>query len=319
MRIAIIDTGVFPHPDLTRPVNRIVAFRDFVNGRKRPYDDNGHGTHVAGDAAGNGWSSGGLFRGPAPQADIVAVKAFDRNGEAYDSAIIQAIEWCIANRKRLRLRVLSMSFGGPAHGACADDPLCQAIRKAVKAGLVVVAAAGNSGPRRGTIESPGNCPAAITVGAVNDRRSPAQADDRAAPFSSRGPAACARNKPDLAAPGDSIVSLRAPMSQLDRAYPFLRVGGAYFVLPCTSMSTPLVAGAVAQLLQRCPSLTPGRVKTLLKRHAFRLGAGADAVGSGELDTRFLLRRNGKKGACRRNTASTRPKCLQKSKATETPE
>ncbi|MBY9080275.1 S8 family peptidase [Paenibacillus sp. HN-1] len=290
IRIAVLDTGVYPHPDLIRPVNRITAFKDFVNHRSRPYDDNGHGTHVAGDAAGNGWSSKGKYKGPAPGAGIVAVKVLDRDGFGYDSTIIKGIEWCIAQRKRLRLRILSLSLGGPAMTPCHDDPLCQAVERAVRAGLVVVIAAGNSGPGRGTIESPGTSPSAITVGAVDDRRTVWQGDDRVTLFSSRGPAAGRICKPDLSAPGESITSLRAPSSALDRELPYLRVGTRYFTLSGTSMSTPIVSGAAALMLQRTPSLTPGKVKKLLKRNTFRLKEPRRAVGSGEVNIRFLKAR-----------------------------
>lgn len=287
VNIAIIDTGVYPHPDLTRPVNRIVAFKDLINRRKSPYDDNGHGTHVAGDAAGNGFMGKGKYKGPAPEAGIVGIKVFDREGNGFDSMIIKGIEWCIAHRRRLGLRILSMSFGGPADTPYKDDPLCQAVEKAVQAGLIVVIAAGNSGPRRRTIESPGISPSAITVGAVDDHRTLVQADDTIARFSSRGPALGGWKKPDLAAPGEAIISLRAPRSMLDLKFPSLRVGKGYFTLTGTSMSTPIVSGAVAQLLQKKPSLSPRQVKTILKRKAFRLKAGANAGGSGEIDVRFL--------------------------------
>ncbi|WP_379133859.1 S8 family peptidase [Paenibacillus sp. sgz500958] len=287
INIAVLDTGVYPHPDLTKPVNRIIAFKDFINHRKRPYDDNGHGTHIAGDAAGNGRSSKGKYKGPAPEAGIVAVKVLDSEGSGYDSTIIKGIEWCIANRKRLNLRILSMSFGGPALSSCKDDLLCQAVEKAVRAGLTVVIAAGNSGPERGTIESPGISPSAITVGAVDDRRTIVQKDDRITWFSSRGPAPGGLTKPDLTAPGELITSLRAPGSRLDRTLPYLRVGKSYFLLTGTSISTPLVSGAAAQLLQCNPSLTPSQVKSRLKRNAFRLRLGANIGGSGEVNMRFL--------------------------------
>ncbi|NJJ41993.1 S8 family peptidase [Paenibacillus apii] len=288
VNIAILDTGVFPHPDLTRPINRIIAFKDLVNHRRTPYDDNGHGTHTAGDAAGNGWSSKGKYKAPAPEAGIVGVKVLDQNGNGYDSTIIKGIEWCIANRKRLKLRILSMSFGGPVNSPCSDDPLCQAVEQAVKAGLSVVIAAGNGGPGYGTIETPGNSPSAITVGAVDDRRTLLQADDRIAWFSSRGPVPGGGKKPDLIAPGESIISLRAPCSKLDRESPYLRVGKKYFTLSGTSMSTPIVSGAAAQLLQSRPSLSPLQVKTLLKKNTFRLKLNANTAGSGEVNVRFLL-------------------------------
>ncbi len=290
INVAIIDTGVYPHPDLTRPVNRIVAFKDFVNNRTKPYDDNGHGTHMAGDVAGNGTMSGGKYKGPAPKAGIVAVKALNRSGDGYDSTIIRAIGWCIANRKRLKLRIVTLSLGGTAGVPCRDDPLCQAVEKAVRSGLTVFTAAGNAGPGRGTIESPGTSPSSITVGASDDRRSLTQAGDRVTAFSSRGPAAGGGRKPDLVAPGVAIVSLRAPLSKLDRQYSHQRVGKHYFWLSGTSVSAAIAAGAAAQLLQRRRKLSPRGVKTALKRNAFSLGEGGNVQGSGEIDVRFLNRR-----------------------------
>jgi serine protease AprX len=288
VNIAILDTGVYRHPDLTRPANRIIGFKDFINHRKMPYDDNGHGTHIAGDAAGNGWMSKGKYKSPAPEAGIVGVKVLDRNGDGYDSTIIKGIEWCIANRKRLKLRILSMSFGGTVNSSCADDPLCQAVEKAIKAGLTVVIAAGNSGPRRRTIESPGTSPSAITVGAVDDRRTLTQKDDRITWYSSRGPAPGGRKKPDLVAPGETIISLRAPRSKLDRELPYLRIAKDYFVLSGTSVSTPIVSGVIAQLLQRNPSLSPKQVKCILKKNTFSLNLKPNTAGCGEINARFLL-------------------------------
>lgn len=131
-------------------------------------------------------------------------------------------------------------------------------------------AAGNSGPGRRTIESPGISPSAITVGAVDDRRTLTQKDDRITSYSSRGPAPGGRKKPDLVAPGETIISLRAPHSKLDRELPYLQIAKNYFVLSGTSVSTPIVSGVIAQLLQRNPSLTPKQVKSILKKNTFSL-------------------------------------------------
>ncbi|WP_158606382.1 S8 family peptidase [Paenibacillus ginsengarvi] len=286
--IAIIDTGAYPHPDLTKPRNRIVAFKDIIGKRKKPYDDNGHGTHVAGDAAGNGYSSKGKFKGPASRARLVIVKAFDARGDADSSDVVAAVDWILRNRKKYNIRLVNMSFGTGGVSRCADDPVCRAAERAWKAGLVVVAAAGNAGPGARTIESPGISPLLITVGAVNDRGTVKQSGDTIASFSGRGPVAGNRVKPDLVAPGVRIISLRAPGSFLDRTDPSARVGKNYFRLTGTSMATPIVTGGAAQLLQCNPRLAPGRVKRLLLANAFRLQAGANAQGSGELNMRFLL-------------------------------
>lgn len=290
INIAVLDTGVFPHPDLTRPVNRIVAFKDYINHKSAPYDDNGHGTHVAGVIAGNGWSSNGKYKSPAPEAGIVAVKVLDGMGEALDSVVIKGIEWCISNRIRYNLRVISLSLGKMQVSPIKDDLVVQAVEKAVRSGLVVVASAGNSGPGFRTIECPGTSPSAITVGAVDDRGTPEQTDDRICGFSSRGPVTGAKTpKPDIAAPGESIVSLRAPDSALAVRNPSRCVGSQYFMLSGTSVATPIVAGVVAQILQQRPLLTPIQVKNLLKKNAYRRkGMNPNTFGSGLLNVRFLL-------------------------------
>lgn len=285
--IAVLDTGVYPHPDLTKPRNRIVAFKDFISGRRKPYDDNGHGTHCAGDAAGNGFMSKGKYRGAAPEASIVGVKVLNSNGVGRDSIIIRGIEWCVRNRRRYGIRILSISIGAPAKVPCAEDPLCQAVQRAVRRGLVVVTAAGNSGPAPGSINTPGTSPLALTVGASNDHGSVRPKGETIAPFSGRGPARGGIAKPDLVAPGVGIISLRAPGSLLDRMLPVQRVGRGYFTLSGTSMSTPIAAGSAAQVLQRYPRLTPGGLKQMLTRHAFNLRRDRNAQGRGLLNVRFL--------------------------------
>jgi serine protease AprX len=292
INIAVLDTGLFPHPDLMRPLNRIVAFKDFINRKSAPYDDNGHGTHVAGVIAGNGWSSGGKYKGPASEAGIVAVKVLDEHGEALDSIVIKGIEWCISNRTRYNLRILSLSLGKLQVSPIKDDLVVQAVEKAVRAGLVVVVSAGNSGPDSGSIECPGTSPSAITVGAVDDRGTTDQRDDRICRFSSRGPVFGSKiSKPDITAPGEGIVSLRAPGSVLVRNNPRRKVGSDYFMLSGTSVATPIVAGVVAQVLQQWPYLSPMQVKAVLKKNAYyRKGMKPNTFGSGMLNARFLLQR-----------------------------
>jgi serine protease AprX len=153
--IAIVDTGIYPHPDLTKPSNRILAFKDFVGGNRQPYDDNGHGTHCAGNAAGNGYRSNGKFRGTAPEARLVGVKVLDRNGAALLSKVVAGVQWCVDNRNRFGIRIISLSLGGPAMEKHQNDIICKAVEKAWEAGIFCCVAAGNDGPRSGTIATPG--------------------------------------------------------------------------------------------------------------------------------------------------------------------
>ncbi|MFP4498476.1 MAG: S8 family peptidase, partial [Vulcanimicrobiota bacterium] len=209
--IAVIDSGVYPHPDFTSPNNRIVAFKDFVNDMKIPYDDGGHGTHVAGDAAGNGAMSKGLYRGTAPDAGIIGLKALKGSGGGKTSDVIKSIQWCIQNKEKYNIRVINMSLGHSAYDDFTQDPTNLAIRKAYEHGIVVVTSAGNSGPKPGTLTAPGDSPHAISVGAADDNNTPRDpSDDKITDFSSRGPAKSGLMKPDLVAPGEAIISTLSP-------------------------------------------------------------------------------------------------------------
>ncbi|HTE19104.1 MAG TPA: S8 family serine peptidase, partial [Armatimonadota bacterium] len=154
IRVAVLDTGVVNGTAEWVPEDangnaakrsRVVAFKDLVNGRNSPYDDNGHGTHVAGIVMGSGIKSAHQYRGVAPKADLVAVKVLGQDGSGSVSTVINGIEWCIQNQSRLALRVLNLSLGHQPGESVATDPLCLAVRRAVRAGLVVVVAAGNQG------------------------------------------------------------------------------------------------------------------------------------------------------------------------------
>lgn len=275
--IAVLDTGIHPHPDLIQPDSRIDAFVDFINEESQPYDDQGHGTHCAGDAAGNGHASEGLYTAPAPGARLIGLKVLDKNGGGRLSTVIQGVEWCVENREQHAIRILSMSLGAPAYESHRDDPLCQAVEIAWHHGIAVFVAAGNEGPESGTIGTPGISPTVITVGAVDDRDTEEVSDDEKAPFSSRGPTVDDWVKPDLYAPGTSIVSLSVPGSPLEKQYPESRVGEHYIRLSGTSMATPFCAGVAALLLEANPRLSPNDIKGILMQTA-RPMAGDDPAG-----------------------------------------
>jgi len=288
--IAILDTGIAPHPDVA---DRILAFKDFVLGRTEPYDDQGHGTHVAGDAAGSGAVSEGRFSGTAPRANLVGIKVLDKRGAGRISDIIKGIEWAVRNRERYNIRVLNMSLGGNVSDSYRDDPVAQAAARAVDAGIVAVVAAGNSGPKSETIGTPGNHPRVLTVGALDDRGTADRADDDLAPFSSRGPTAVdGLAKPDVLAPGVAITSATSPGSAIDRMPRVPHVGKWYVTLSGTSMATPTVAGVVADLLAAVPDATPDAVKEALRATAHPLqGKGYDPneQGAGCVDAEAALR------------------------------
>lgn len=278
--IAVIDTGVHQHPDLQ---GRLVKFVDFINQEPDWYDDNGHGTHCAGAAAGNGAASSGQYMGAAPGANVIGVKVLDKLGSGSLETIMQGIEWCInynedpANEEK-KINIISMSLGAdpdpemyPVENA---DPMVKYAEMAWSKGIVVCAAAGNSGPGRGTIATPGISDQIITVGALDDRDTEeTRTDDVVADFSSRGPTPYKDHegnpveKPDILAPGVNIVSLRSPNSYLDKLQKSSRVGSDYFVLSGTSMATPICAGVAALMLEANPDASPKDVKDLLKEGA----------------------------------------------------
>lgn len=262
--IAIIDTGIYPHEDFTNPSNRIIAFKDFINGNEEPYDDNGHGTHCAGDAAGNGFLSDGKYISPAPEASIIGVKVLDKNGSGRLSSIIEGIEWCINHRDEHQIHIISLSLGAPAYDSFRNDPLSLAAQEAWKEGIVVCAAAGNSGPYPYTIGTPAINPFIITVGSTDDQNTLERADDVIADYSSRGPSIDYFVKPDIYAPGTNIIAPLAPNSVTESQLPEMIIDENYIQLSGTSMATPICAGVIALMLEANPNLSPNDVKAILK-------------------------------------------------------
>ena len=313
--VAVLDSGSADVPDLdaANGQSRVVAFVDFVNGRRHMYDDGGHGTFVDGIIAGNGASSvpvdqGGRattqYRGVAPDANIVSLKVLNSHGDGRASDLIAAISWAIAHRQQYNIRVMNISVEGDVTTPAAYDPVDRAVDAAWKSGIVVVCAAGNEGAfGEGGVLSPGNDPYAITVGAADTQQSADPGDDAVCSYSSIGPTQFDEYaKPDLVAPGNHIVSLRAPWSWVDVNYPQTRVPvssynpgaspwapSAYAVMSGTSAAAPVVAGAAALLVQEDPSLTPGDVKLRLMDSARQIATTDQyAEGAGQLDVAAAL-------------------------------
>ncbi|MCC2668167.1 MAG: alkaline serine protease [Armatimonadetes bacterium] len=308
--VAVLDTGVAPHTDLTSPTNRLVGWTDLVNGKKTAYDDNGHGTHIAGIIAGDGTAAarvGKDLRGIAPRANIIGVKVLDQNMAGYTSTVIKGLDYCLANRLRYNIRVVNLSLGQLVRQSYQKDPLCRAVETSWKAGMVVVVSAGNlgrvdirnpeSGVRFGSITAPGNDPLVITVGATRANGTGAPTDDEMATFSSRGPTQVDHvMKPDLVAAGNRILSLGTG-GALAAAFParMTSLGGAsYMELSGTSMAAPVVTGAVALMLQGSPLITPDTVKirlmhTAVKRWNPAVGYDPFARGAGLLSVGAALR------------------------------
>jgi serine protease AprX len=290
--VAVIDSGI----DTTHAAmrGRVIATKDFLGGDGR--DLYGHGTHIAGIIAGQSVSTpdGKDYRGIAFGAYLVNLRVLDEHGGGSVADVVDAIDWAVAHRKEFNIRVINLSLGAPVLQPYRDDPLCEAVERAVKKGLVVVAAAGNYGKNAqgqtvlGSITSPANSPYAIAVGAIDTQGTPQRSDDTVASWSSRGPTAYdLLLKPDLAAPGVRIASAQAAGAYLPTTYPARHVTGdgasAYFQLSGTSQSAAVVSGAAALLLDGSSNLRPTDVKAVvefsssLMTHDGVIGAGAGSV------------------------------------------
>jgi serine protease AprX len=295
--VAVVDSGISPHSALD---SRVVARVNLVSWEgPTSGDPYGHGTHVAGIIGGNTtaakYVTPAFAGGSAPGVKLIDVRVLGATGVGYTSDVIAGIEWAVANRSKYGIRVINLSLGHAVSEPAAIDPLCQAVARAVQAGVVVVASAGNYGvtsagePVLGGITSPGNSPYAITVGAIDTAGTVTRADDTVAAYSSKGPTRYdLAVKPDVVAPGTRIVSLEAQGSYLAKNYPSWHIAGsgknAYFRLTGTSMATAVVSGGVALLLDANPFMTPGQVKVALQMGAtFMPNGGLVGAGTGSVN------------------------------------
>ncbi|MBS1958085.1 MAG: S8 family serine peptidase [Bdellovibrionales bacterium] len=268
IRVGIVDTGIDgTHPDLK---GRVVAFKDFVNGQTVAYDDNKHGTHVAGTIGGR--NASGTNIGVAPEVSYIGAKFLDKNGSGTFANAVAAMQW-IADPDGNPATddapsIVSNSWGGGKPSSSedpADNAMCKAAQGWVQLGILPVFAAGNSGPSARTVGLPGGCPLVLTVGATDQK-------DAAASFSSRGPAVWKTGsftKPDLAAPGVAVKS----------SIP----GGGYAEFSGTSMATPHVSGLAALLYQVNPKLEVTKAVQILKSTSDNVGADPNTFGAGRIN------------------------------------
>ena len=265
--VCILDTGIYEHIDFT---GRIWTFYDFLDFKRRPYDDNGHGTHVAGLVAGDGTASMGKYRGAAPGCGIIALKVLDRYGNGSQDDVLRALRWIREYRQQYRIRVVNISVGTTCNSKRNHARLLESVEQLWDEGVVVVTAAGNQGPRPGSITAPGSSKKVITVGSCD------LLEGRSA-ISGRGPTAECVCKPDIVAPGNKIMSC-VP------GKPY-----SYGVKSGTSMSTPLVTGAIACALEKNPALTNTDIKTMLMNSADDMGLPQNLQGWGKFNRRKFLK------------------------------
>ncbi|MBI4729734.1 MAG: S8 family serine peptidase [Acidobacteria bacterium] len=275
--VALVDTGVADVPDLG---GRVIARADLTS-EQNGQDSFGHGTFMAGLIAGNGASSGGRYVGVAPEAKLMSVKVAGGDGITTLGQVLVGVQVVDSSAKRFDVGVMLLALDSGSPLPPELDPLSRALRRVWSHGVTVVVPAGNSGPELGSVSAPGEDPVLLTAGSVNDLGTPQVLDDSVSEFSGRGPTRWGGEKPDVAAPGEHLVSLRAPGSTIDRENPAAVVEGSYFKGTGTSMSAAVTAGAAALLLGRRGEMDPDQVKAVLMGSANPIPAGdADTVGAG---------------------------------------
>ncbi|MDE6313771.1 MAG: S8 family peptidase [Lachnospiraceae bacterium] len=263
--IAVLDSGVARHVDLR---GRVVAFRDYVHGRTKPYDDNSHGTHIAGIVCGSGRKSMGRYMGVAPESHIIVCKVLNDKGDGHIDNVIQAIEWVVEHAREYGIRILNISVGAESkEGDKEELLLLEAVEYAWSRGLVVTAAAGNNGPGQETVTTPGISPKIITVGAFEENQKQE--------YSGRGPTPFCVMKPEILAPGTDIISCCN--------------GSSYQRMSGTSMATPVVSAAIALLLEKNPDMTPKDVKYCLYKTAKDSGYSKSIQGWGLLNVSAMMK------------------------------
>lgn len=282
--VAVVDSGVVPGADFGGRLTQVQ-----LPGQTSFADTYGHGTFVAGVAAGGG--ADGRYPGIAPRASIYALDVNDATG-VYTSNVILGLDWVDANRQALAIRVVNVSLSETTTSSYMSSPLDSAVERLWRDGVVVVVSAGNRGPD--TVQyAPANDPFAIAVGAVDNAGTLSTGDDREASFSSNGRTADGFDKPDLLAPGRQIPSALPSGTSLGAQAPLLNlIAGGYATMSGTSFAAPQVAGAAALLLQKHPEWTPDQIKWVLMQTGRSLSGG----GGRALDIGAALSYSGSLGA-----------------------
>lgn len=277
--IAVMDTGIVAHPDFG---DRILAFQDFCNGKAGLYDDNGHGTHVSGIIVGDGKMSADkrdirIYSGIAPRAEIVMLKVLDEKGNGNTTKVLQGIDWIIQMKDRYKIRLLNISVGMlPTAGQKEQQQLLQAVDALWDLGVMVVAAAGNNGPKENSVTIPGISRKILTVGSSDDETVEKGKRSLGKGYSGKGPTECCIVKPEILAPGTNIISC-------------CQDGTGYQMKSGTSMAAPVVTGVLALGFQKFAYLTPAEMKLRLYERAYPRGEQLGKVGWGMIHADNLVK------------------------------
>lgn len=260
--VAMMDTGIAPHADFDQ---RILYFKDFCQEKVGAYDDNGHGTHIAGVIGGSGRmlkdrQGKGRYRGVAPKVNLIGLKVLDKKGNGMTDHVLLGVDWLLKNREKFNIKILNISVGMIAGaGKTEQKKLLSAVDEIWDNGIMVVTAAGNNGPGENSVTIPGISRKVVTVGSFDDAVTERGSSERLRRnYSGTGPTECCIVKPEILAPGTAIKSCS-------------RDGVGYVVKSGTSMAAPVVSGAVALAFQRHPEYTPADMKLKLYQSAYPRG------------------------------------------------
>lgn len=291
--VAVMDTGIAPHPDFQGTNKRLLAFYDVLNHKTAFYDDSGHGTHVSGIIGGNGNASSGKYCGVAPECYLIGIKVLDRYGNGTIPDVLDGITWILEHRSKYNIRIANISVGSRKQGNHLDSQkLIEGVETLWKSGVVVVAAAGNGGPAPNSIGLPGSSKKIITVGACDDHIPIRLPNGEMVDYSGRGPTDECILKPDIVAPGSHIISC-IPVSEKNELF-FRKRSQNFYEQKYygeksgTSMATPMVTGAIALLLSKYPEMTNREIKIRLKNASTDLGLPHRQQGWGRLNIEKLL-------------------------------
>lgn len=279
--VAILDSGIVAHPDFA---GRISAFRNFTGKKQQPFDDSGHGTHVAGILAGDGSCCDRLYRGIAPDCHIVMGKVLKENGEGSIDDMINAINWVLSIKEQYHIKILNISAGvEKIREKKKEQDLIKCLEKAWDKGLFVIVAAGNQGPINGSLSSLGEGEKVISVG-CHEGRDGIYFKSSCEDYSGRGKVGCIPRKPDIVAPGTEIMSTNAFFRRIKRG-----IKDGYIRKSGTSMAVPVVAGAAALFFEKYPLADNEMVKQAMLSSALDMRDAPNKQGWGMLQIQKMLK------------------------------
>lgn len=272
--VAVLDSGIATHPDLS---GKVIAFADFVAGRKQPYDDNGHGTHVCGIICGSGRMSDGKYCGIAPKTQLVVGKVLNQKGEGSANHMLMGLRWIADICDSYNIKILNISVGiGELKESSKEEEFQKELEALWNKGITIVCAAGNKGPDENTLSAICSKDDIITVG-CHDGMYCKDNPKRCETYSGRGRFGTIPRKPDIVAPGTDIVSCNVFYNR-----------EVYVKKSGTSMATPIVSGVLALALQKEPHLTNKELRQRITFSARDLGEPWNKQGWGMVDAGKML-------------------------------